>query len=208
MNTMGEKSRCENPRKSRLAIVSLISGLLSVLLLLPVARILDSLVLVELFALSLMWLLPFTTLLLGILAMYQINKAKGLLKGRVFAGIGVFFSVLALPLSSLFIMPDIGVYTKSEVVKIDNVTNEMTVLLSNKDRQKSVMSIRVSISGYLNGSATIFIGECEYKVPSGKVHLKFGGDWYSDECLIKYKPLDVHSGYLAIRYYFEGFDSQ
>ena len=211
-DTMDEKLETKNSRRSRLAVVSLILGLLCILMPIPVLGLLYPLNLLELLARNIFCLLPFAALVIGVLALYRISKAKGLLRGKICAGIGIFFSALPLLVSPFVISSDITMYAKSEVVMIDDVTKETAVsLLSDKDKQKSVCSLSVYISGYIDGSATISIvsefehNEHEYKISSGKVRITRGGDWYSNECLIKYKPLNVHSGHLKIRYCFDTF---
>ena len=209
MNVLDEKSKFKTIRRSRLAVVSLILGLLSILLPIPVvALILHPLTFGELLARDLFWLLPFVAFVVGVLALYRIGKAKELLKGKICASIGIFLSALPLLISLFIISSDIGSYAKSKITTIDNVTKETTVLLlSDEDKQKSVCSLQVYISGYIDGAATISIyedehNEHEYQIPNGKVCIKRGGDWYNNKCLIKYTPINVNSGHLKIRYYF------
>jgi len=208
MDTMDKKAEFEKPRRSRLAVMSLLLGMLSILLPIPAAYTLHPLVLAELLTIDLLWLLPFATLVIAILAFNRISKAKGLLKGKVCAGVGIFLSALPLLISPFIISSDINNYAKSQVATIDNVTKETTVLLpANK---KGVWSLSIYISGYIDGSATISVinpfghdeNESEYKIQGGKVSIKRGGDWYSNPCLIKYEPTNVNSGHLKIRYYF------
>ncbi len=210
---MGEKLEIKNPRISRLAVVSLILGLLSILLTMPpvgLFGLFSPLALGELLLRGLFWLSPFAALVVGILAFYQISKAKGQLKGKACAGVGIFLCALPLVMSPFAISSNIDMYAKSEIAAINNVTKETTVvLLSDKDKQKSVCGIQIYILGYIDGAATIYIinehehYEHEYKISSGKVGIKLSGDWYSNECLIKYEPTNVNSGHLKIRYYFD-----
>lgn len=62
----------------------------------------------------------------------------------------------------------------------------------------------MSISGYLKGSATLFLPDGKQLPMSGKVHLTHRDEWYSNDFQIKYSPDDVQSGHLKIRYILRG----
>jgi len=207
-----ENLKSEGSKRSKLAVAAMILGLLSILLPIPVAALrLHPLSLIELLVRDFIWLLPLVALVVGIIALRRINKYQELLKGKIWASVGILLSALPLLISLLVIPYDIVMYAKSGVATIDNVTKDATVVLfSGKDKEKMVSGLSIYISGYIDGSATISLCENdqnvrEYEISSGKVCIRRSGDWYNNECLIKYKPTNVSSGYLKIRYYFDDF---
>jgi len=97
--------------------------------------------------------------------------------------------------------------TSSKVTQIEDVTQRTTVLLSSEGDPNDIYGIIVNINGYIDGSAIIrqsYEGQGTYThdIKQGKVRLKIGGDWYDSKCLIEYKPVNVSSGNLNIRYKF------
>lgn len=92
-------------------------------------------------------------------------------------------------------------------LEIKDLTKEQVITLSEINKPKSVHSIRITVVGYIDGSAAIqrSYEEKEIYSPeiiSGKVDLRLGSDWYADRCLLIYKPANVKSGNLRIKYKF------
>lgn len=92
-------------------------------------------------------------------------------------------------------------------VEIMDVTKEQVITLRESNKPKNVIGLRLKITGYIDGSATIQRAYedkkmYEPKMISGNVNLNLGGDWYNDKCLIIYKPSNVTSGTLKIKYKF------
>ena len=98
-------------------------------------------------------------------------------------------------------------FTGGSVIEIKDVTKEQMIMLAEINKPKSVHSIRIKITGHIDGSATIQRSYEDKKMYepeliNGNVDLHLGGDWYGDKCLIIYKPSNVTSGNLKIRYKF------
>jgi prepilin-type processing-associated H-X9-DG protein len=218
---MVENERTENGQKgtwSRLAIISFVLGLGWFLMCLPVriAVKLNPLILVELLAGGLFLLLPTIGIVLAVVALRQIRRSGGLLRGRALAISGLVLAIVAVPLPLWGIAHQVGVYCKSQVISIDGVTKEMTVELTDGDYREFIEVINIMITGELEGSATVdvygksailesYIEELSVNdrpwVIEGKVRLEVWGEWYDDVCVFKYEPVDVRSGSLKVRYY-------
>jgi len=102
--------------------------------------------------------------------------------------------------------PLIGGYT----IEIADVTKEQVIMLAEEKKPENVNSLYITITGNIDGSATIQRSYKDKKMYnpemiSGKVNLRLGSDWYDDKCLIIYTPSDVVSGSLKIRYKFDTF---
>src|SRR3989338_2451964 len=92
-------------------------------------------------------------------------------------------------------------------IQVKNVTQKQIITIVEKNRPRHVYRSRILITGYIDGTATIQRSYEDKKMYepstiSGKVHLRFGGDWYGDKCLLIYEPSNVKSGKLQIRYDF------
>ena len=61
-------------------------------------------------------------------------------------------------------------------------------------------------SGRIDGKARIvlMLNGAPYKTADidGKINFAWGGDWYADSMELRYQPLEVRSGELAMDYYF------
>jgi len=90
--------------------------------------------------------------------------------------------------------------------RIADVQKEEVLVLKHKYKSHHVYGISIRGTGSVDGEANISLilnGE-PYKTEKlkGKVHFEWGGDWYSDTAEIRYKPVNVKSGELAIEYKF------
>lgn len=94
---------------------------------------------------------------------------------------------------------------------VKDVTKEESLrLVSDK---KGVHGIDIFIMGKIDGTADIYRSYVEKdskyyelkELKPGVVHLKMGGDWYAPDCVIRYVPQGVKSGWLKIRYKFRAF---
>ena len=75
-------------------------------------------------------------------------------------------------------------------------------------RENGIAVIRILITGYIDGKATIKQGNGDnvtytYELKAGEVYLPIETDWYEKKCIIEYSPVGVKSGNLRIRYKFE-----
>jgi len=98
-------------------------------------------------------------------------------------------------------------FSGGSIIEIKDVTKEQIITLAELEKPKGVHSIRIEITGHIDGSATIQRAYEDKKmygpeIISGNVNLHLGGDWYGDKCLIIYKPSGVTAGSLKIRYKF------
>jgi hypothetical protein len=93
-----------------------------------------------------------------------------------------------------------------QTVQIKDATKSETIVLRKWGHQRAIYAMEVNISGRIKGRARVqlILHSDPYKEEqlSGKVHVIWGGDWYSDEAEIRYQPEDVDSGELKIRYRF------
>lgn len=132
---------------------------------------------------------------------------------RGFAKVGFWVSVIPLSIIILFLTTSISIgwyklMIRGSVVKIDDVTSKTTrILASNNESKNLTCSIDILINGHIDGSATIHLGYDEgmvytFSINPGNVHLRIRRDWYHDECILEYEPVDVNSGSLTIRYVF------
>ena len=71
---------------------------------------------------------------------------------------------------------------------------------------KRVYALDVQGSGRIDGEAevTLILNGQPYKVAhlSGVVHFEWGGDWYSPEAVVRYRPLSAKAGVIKLRYRF------
>ncbi len=102
---------------------------------------------------------------------------------------------------------------KSKVVRIHDVAHRKTILLKNAP-DTFTTHISLFITGHLDGTAMIH--QCRvtgkkdttYYIKEGDVCFKISRDWYENECIIEYEPINVASGELTIEYSFGFLDSQ
>jgi hypothetical protein len=139
--------------------------------------------------------------------------------GRTFAKAGFFVSLIPLGIIILFLTTSITIgwyklMTQSSIVEINDVTSKTKqILTGNKDPHALTCVIDILITGYIDSSATIYLRGVNqeergdgYSLNHGKVHLRIREDWYRDECILEYEPIDVNSGSLTIRYLFHTYD--
>lgn len=98
-----------------------------------------------------------------------------------------------------------------EAVTIDDVTSQQGILLAKDGVDAAhIISLKVNVRGDLDGATVIEKVYTEndsnykdvYKTSPGKISIGMGGEWYSNKCLLRYKPIDVNSGNLSVRYEF------
>ena len=69
-----------------------------------------------------------------------------------------------------------------------------------------VDSLEVAVDGQIKGRAEIQLWRGEKMEQSRRiqddVHVKLGGEWYSDSAKIKYLPFEVTGGSIRVRYAF------
>ncbi len=94
--------------------------------------------------------------------------------------------------------------------KIDLSQPEQLTLIKGQ-QQKNIFSIEIEITGTASGIFDVLVSNPEGLVHSialkGKeVDYIYKGDWYSDTCLLDFKPRDNASGKLNIEYRFLGLN--
>jgi hypothetical protein len=103
-------------------------------------------------------------------------------------------------------------YDWGRVVKIDNATQARDIALEAEDKEGYVWGVRISITGYIDNYAIVQQYDTqngrqymmyENRIGKGRVSLSLDQDWYTESCLIRYKPQNVTSGNLQIRYVFK-----
>jgi hypothetical protein len=136
--------------------------------------------------------IPFKTLL-----------KKGLLSGTIIIS---NFLVCHFIIASVITLPANN--NQDKIVHIIYVTQISNILLKDEQGQSSEtmnLYLRIIIQGQLDGRATICISgngptKDKYEIGPGKINFGLFQDWYNQECLVEYQPLDVKSGGLIIRY--------
>ena len=92
-----------------------------------------------------------------------------------------------------------------KTMDISDVKKEQTITLT--VAKGTPTSVRVLVTGHLDGTAKIRREPCdnpcdENVLKPGDVSLDFGQEWYDKNYVLKYEPVDVHSGNLQLRYIF------
>jgi hypothetical protein len=149
------------------------------------------------------FLLPLVSIILGIAALCQIDKSQHSLKGLALAIPALFLSSLMLIVLIIFTPFFIRQYSATQLIAIDDVTHTTTLRLSPSNSKNYVGGLVMLIAGEIDGTANIHMKDHrEWDINREKVYLKISTDWYRDECVLEYKPIDVDSGSLIIRYRF------
>ena len=91
---------------------------------------------------------------------------------------------------------------------IDDLTAPVIIKLeAPSDPQKHVVSIQIRGIGAVDGAAQIelMLNGSPYRTEklAGPISFTWGGDWYSPTAEIRYRPINVKGGRLAIQYRFE-----
>lgn len=91
-------------------------------------------------------------------------------------------------------------------IGVADVRKKEVIVLKNEPNQGHVYGIRIQGRGNIKGEATISLmdngGAYRTERLRGGVSFRWGGDWYSDTAEIRYEPIHVDSGELAIEYQF------
>ena len=91
-------------------------------------------------------------------------------------------------------------------ISIADVGKATDVTLRAKDDAGGIYALDVKGSGHINGEAeiTLILNGQPYKSARlrGPVHFSWGGDWYSPDAIVRYKPLSTTSGSLQLKYRF------
>ena len=94
---------------------------------------------------------------------------------------------------------------QDKIVKISDVAQKTEITLSTD--KTGIHALHILITGHIDGEATIRQGNSNvkhtYERKAGDVNLPIQTDWYENNCVIEYEPVDVKSGDLSIRYKFE-----
>ncbi len=94
----------------------------------------------------------------------------------------------------------------NQQVGIKNVKNGETIILRKLTSQGNAYGIKIKIFGYINEEAKIslILNQEEYKteILKGNFTFEWGGDWYADTAEVIYKPINVQSGKVTLKYRF------
>jgi hypothetical protein len=92
----------------------------------------------------------------------------------------------------------------TQTYEVQDVTKETKIILKKKKSQGFVHFIKISATGKIDGAAELVLGEnASGENISGEVDYQHSGDWYSDTCVIYYKPSSVKGGKLIFNYKFK-----
>ncbi len=87
-----------------------------------------------------------------------------------------------------------------------NVQKKQIIELKTKTKDELVHGISIKVTGHIEGEAKIILmsGGKPYRTEAitGKVKVRWDGDWYSDTAEIHYEPTNVKSGELLFEYFF------
>lgn len=94
--------------------------------------------------------------------------------------------------------------TYDERAMIENIKEQQNVVL-NIDNNRYVHSILIKIIGVLKGKAVLNLVSDEgvqdtITLSTGIVKQFINKEWYSEKCVLEYKPINVTSGQLSIEY--------
>ena len=192
----------QKPKISKQALSSLILGIISVVTLPPLAVLMKPVAFRDMLTVYAAWLLPLAGLALGIIALQRIIRAKKKLRGLGLAFSSLLLSALVSFALAFFTISFVAQYNKRQIVAIDDVTHATTIRLLNPNPQERVRFFSILITGQIDGAANVRIEDYpEWHIASGKVYLKIGDQWYSEEYpLVEYKPINVNKGFLEMRY--------
>ena len=87
-------------------------------------------------------------------------------------------------------------------LEITDLNKPQVITLKKKRDQKIIVSMGVHCYGKLEGEAQLMLNGAPYKTEKmkGKVNFKWGGDWFSDSMELRYQPINLTSGQLAMEY--------
>ncbi|MEW6609293.1 MAG: hypothetical protein AB1414_17925 [bacterium] len=91
-----------------------------------------------------------------------------------------------------------------EMVIIGNIKEKQNIVF-NIDKDRPVHSVLIKLIGEIEGTAVLNIVSNEgiqdtLKLGKGAIDQSINKEWYSDKCILEYKPLDVKSGQITIKY--------
>lgn len=99
-----------------------------------------------------------------------------------------------------------GCGTGTRTFDVPDVTKSETIILKKNPGQAAIYSLTVKGEGRIDGNAEIvlILNAEPYKTErlSGPVDFRWGGDWYSDQAEIRYRPMSTTAGSLRLKYQF------
>jgi len=97
--------------------------------------------------------------------------------------------------------------TLDQQTEVKDIRKKETIILSKKPSQDNIHSIKINISGTIEGESKIslILNNEEYKTNklNGNCSFNWGGDWYADTAKIIYQPINAQNGNITIRYEFK-----
>jgi hypothetical protein len=94
----------------------------------------------------------------------------------------------------------------TRTVDVTDVTMSETIILKKDPGQGIIHSLSVKGEGKIEGNAEIslILNGGPYKTEHlfGAVDFRWGGDWYSDQAEIRYRPMSPTGGSLRLKYKF------
>ena len=91
-----------------------------------------------------------------------------------------------------------------EKAMIENIKENQNVVL-NIDKDRGVHGVSIKVIGKIEGIAVLNIVSDEgiqdtINLDTGIINQSINKEWYSDKCVLEYKPIKVRSGKLLIEY--------
>jgi hypothetical protein len=103
-----------------------------------------------------------------------------------------------------------GCGAETRTVEVTDVTKSETIALKKDPGQGAIHSLTVKGKGRIDGNAEIVLilngGPYRTERLSGRVDFRWGGDWYSDQAEIRYRPTSPTGGSLSLEYKFNDIE--
>lgn len=91
-------------------------------------------------------------------------------------------------------------------VSLDNLTQLTRVTLRAPNPNSAIVGITIAARGRINGMGRVFLilngKPYQSEELEGRIHFRWGGDWYSPAAVVQYEPLDASGGQIDLRYDF------
>ena len=100
------------------------------------------------------------------------------------------------------------------VASCSEFDQEISIISTDKEQQialrnsngGNVHALKIEVTGYIDGEASMFLllnqEPYETRNLGGDIDVRWQGDWYENEAVLVYTPLNVSEGELMIRYSF------
>ena len=82
------------------------------------------------------------------------------------------------------------------------LVNEPKIIVIKNQEVKDVYFLDLEITGYINGKAIIKLENIKEQIIENNFTFIYNADWYSNEAIIYFEPIDVYQGNITIKYKF------